>query len=93
MSEMHDPAHPGEIVREAINAEGWTIRDAAERLGVARVTLQRVLNCRASVSPRMALSLERIGWSNAAFWIRLQGQYDLAKARRDASSPLELEPA
>ena len=86
MAEMHDPAHPGEIIRDAIDAEGWTIRHAAERLGVARVTLQRVLNCRAAVSPRMALALEGVGWSNAAFWIRLQGQYDLAKARRDVAA-------
>ena len=86
MADMHDPAHPGEIIREAIGAEGWTIRHAAERLGVARVTLQRVLGCRAAVSPRMALALEGIGWSNAAFWIRLQGQYDLAKARRDVAA-------
>ena len=83
MTDMHDPAHPGEIIREAIRSEGWTVRQAAERLGVARITLQRVLNCRAGVSPRMALALEGIGWSNAAFWVRLQGQYDLAKARRE----------
>ena len=86
MADMHDPAHPGEIIREAIDAECWTIRHAADRLGVARITLQRVLNGRAGVSPRMALSLERLGWSNAAFWVRLQGQYDLAKARREAAA-------
>ena len=83
MADMHDPAHPGEIIREAITTEGWTIRHAADRLGVARITLQRVLNGHAGVSPRMAIALEGIGWSNAAFWVRLQGQYDLAKARRE----------
>ena len=31
----------------------------------------------------MALALERIGWSNADFWMRLQSNYDLAQARRD----------
>ena len=66
-----------------IETEGWTVRKAAERLGVARTTLQRVLNCRAGVSPRMALALEAIGWSNAAFWARLQGQYDFAKVCRE----------
>ena len=29
----------------------------------------------------MALALERIGWSNAAFWVRRQAQYDLAQER------------
>ena len=83
MADMHDPTQLGEIIREAIDTKGWATRHTAERLGVARVTLQRVHGCRAAVSPRMALALEYIGWSNAAFWIRLQGQYDLAKARRD----------
>ena len=34
----------------------------------------------------MALALEGIGWSNAAFRVRLQGQYDLAKARREVQA-------
>ena len=36
MGGMYDPAHPGEIIREAIVAEGWTVGDAAARLGVTR---------------------------------------------------------
>ena len=83
MTDMYDPAHPGEIVREAIDAEGWTVTEAAARLGVARVTLQRVVNARAGVSPRLAIALERLGWSDAGHWVRMQGAYDLARARRD----------
>lgn len=80
MTDMHDPAHPGEIVREAIAAEGWTVTEAAARLGVARVTLQRVVNARAGVSPRLGIALECLGWSNAGHWMRMQGAYDLARA-------------
>ena len=83
MTDMYDPAHPGEIIREAIDAEGWTVTDAAARLGVARVTLQRVVNGRAGVSPRLAIALERLGWSDAGHWVRMQGAYDLARARRE----------
>ena len=32
----------------------------------------RLLNGKAGISPSMALALERIGWSNASFWMRLQ---------------------
>ena len=46
MSGMYDPAHPGEIIREAILAEDWTVADAATRLGVTRNTLSRVLTVR-----------------------------------------------
>ena len=80
---MYDPAHPGEIIREAIDAEGWTVTDAAARLGVARITLQRVVNARAGVSPRLAIALERLGWSDAGHWVRMQGAHDLARARRE----------
>ena len=29
----------------------------------------------------MAIRLEKVGWSNAEFWVRLQTYYDLAQAR------------
>lgn len=82
MSAMYEPVHPGEIIRDAIEAEGWTVSDAASRLGVTRNTLSRVVNGRAGVSPRLALALERLGWSDAGHWVRMQGAYDLARARR-----------
>ena len=86
MTRMHDPAHPGEIIREALEAEKWTITEAALRLGVSRNTLSRVLNGKASVSPRLALALERLGWSNAGHWVRMRGAYDLAQARKAESA-------
>ncbi len=81
MSTMYNPAHPGESLRDALEAEGWTVTEAAARLGCTRQTLSRLLNGRTGVSPAMALALERIGWSNAAFWVRRQAQYDLAQER------------
>ena len=78
-----------DILRKA-NDEKWilitTDKDFGEqvfreRRRVNRVTLSRLLNGRAGVSPTMALALERIGWSNADHWIRMQGSYDLAQAR------------
>jgi len=79
---MYDPAHPGEIVRDNIEAEGWTVTQAAVRLGVSRVTLSRLLNGRAGVSATMALALERLGWGTADHWVRMQGSYELAQERQ-----------
>ncbi len=81
MPTMHDPAHPGESLRDAMAEEGWTVTEAAAKLGCTRQTFSRVLNGRTGISPAMALALERIGWSNAAFWVRRQAQYDLARER------------
>lgn len=79
---MYDPAHPGEIVRDNIKAEGWTVTEGAVRLGVSRITLSRLLNGRVGVSAAMALALERLGWGTADHWVRMQGSYDLARERR-----------
>ena len=86
MTAMHDPAHPGEIIREALDAKRWTVTEAAIRLGVTRNMLSRVLNGKTGVTPRLALALERLGWSDAGHWVRMQGAYDLAQARKAESA-------
>ena len=78
---MYDPAHPGGAIRANLEELGWTVTECARKLGVPRNTLSRLLNERTGISPAMALGLERIGWSNADFWMRVQGAYDLAQER------------
>ena len=53
----------------------------AENLGVTRGTLSRILNGHGGISPAMTLALERIGWSNADYRMRLQASHDLARER------------
>lgn len=81
---MYDPPHPGEMIRDILEDKEvrWTVTECAQRLNVARNTLSRLLNGRIGISPRMALALERVGWSNADHWMRLQAAYDLAQERR-----------
>ena len=78
---MCNPPHPGEIVRDCMEAENWTVTECARRLGVARHTLSRLLNAHTGISPSMALALERLGWSDAEHWKRMQASYELAQAR------------
>ncbi len=77
-----NPPHPGRTIRDGCLVDGMTVSEAAAKLGVARHTLSRVLNGKAGISAEMALKLEAVGWSNAAFWMRLQSHYDLAQARK-----------
>ena len=82
MPMMKDPPHLGGTVKEdCIEAEGLTVTEVARLLGVTRPTLSRVLNGRGGISPEMAIRFEKVGWSNAEFWVRLQTYYDLAQAR------------
>ncbi|MCY4144192.1 MAG: HigA family addiction module antitoxin [Gammaproteobacteria bacterium] len=78
---MLNPPHPGGLVRDNVEACGWTATEAARRLGIGRQALSRLLNGRSAISPSMALALERIGWSNASFWMRLQAAWELARER------------
>jgi addiction module HigA family antidote len=82
---MHNPAHPGEIIREdCLKPLGLTVTAAAEGLGVSRKALSELLNGRAGVSADMAIRLEKAGWSRADAWLRLQAQRDLWVARQHA---------
>ena len=56
--QMHDPAHPGELLRKYL-PQGMTISEIANRLGVTRQTLSALLNGRAGVNAEMALRLAR----------------------------------
>jgi addiction module HigA family antidote len=80
---MKYPPHPGRSIKQnCLDAVGLNVTEAAKALRVARHTLSRVLNGHAAVSPEMAIRLEKAGWSNAEFWLRLQSAYDLAEARQ-----------
>ena len=81
LEQQRNPSHPGVSVRESMEAEGWTVTGCADRLGVSRNTMSRLVNGRCGISPAVALALERIGWSNAEFWMRRQAHYDLAQER------------
>ena len=79
---MLNPPHPGSGLRADIDAMGWTVAECAERIGVSRNTLDRLLNGKQGITPAIALSLEQLGWSDADTWMRLQAIYDLAQERR-----------
>ena len=74
--------HPGASIGDSMEAMGWTVTECALRLGTQRENLSRLLDGRIGISPAMALALERIGWSNARFWMRRQAYFDLDQERR-----------
>jgi len=86
---MHNPPHPGGLLREEVLAPlDLSVTQAAERLGMSRVALSRVLNGRAGVSADLAIRLERAGVSTARFWLALQSNFDLAQARQREQPPV-----
>ena len=81
MPRMHNPAHPGEVLREYL-PETLGVTESAKRLGVSRQALSAVLNGRAGVSAEMALRLEAALGTSAEMWVEMQAGYDLWLARQ-----------
>jgi addiction module HigA family antidote len=80
---MHNPPHPGEILREGwLVPLGVTVTAAADALGIARKTLSKILNGHAGISAEMAVRLSIALNTTAATWMHQQVQYDLWQAER-----------
>ena len=78
MPNMHNPPHPGEVLRDGVISDRKvTITDFAKRLGVTRGTLSRVLNGKAGVSAEMALRLAAALGTRPETWLHMQVNYDL----------------
>lgn len=79
---MHNPPHPGKIVRElCIKPLGLSVTNAAKALGVTRKSLSELLNGKAGVSPEMAIRLSIAFNTSAESWMNQQVQFDLWKVR------------
>jgi addiction module HigA family antidote len=77
---MHNPPHPGEILRElCLDPLGLTVTQAAGALGVSRKTLSSILNGHSGISAEMAIRLSMAFNTTAESWLLQQLQYDLAK--------------
>lgn len=81
---MHNPAHPGELLGGWLNDLGATCSRFAEHIGISRVMLSRVLNGRSSVSADMDLRLAEALGTNVGFWLAMQTQRDLWEAKKTA---------
>lgn len=78
MTRMHNPPHPGQVLREYLG--DMTVTYAAKQLGVGRVTLQRVVNGAAGISPDMAYRLGAAFGTSPELWAGMQLQFDLYQA-------------
>lgn len=72
------PTHPGEVIREdIIKPLGLTVTEAAKKLGVTRKTLSALLNCRAALSPDMAIRVSKATNTTPESWLFMQAKLDL----------------
>ena len=80
---MHNPPHPGLIIKELCLEPLWvTSTDAAKALGVSRKTLSSIINGKAGISPEMAVRLSIAFNTSSESWMNQQSQYDLWQAEQ-----------
>ena len=79
---MHNPPHPGGIVkRQCLEPLGLTVTRAARGLGITRQALSELVNERTGVSVDMAIRLSKAFGSTPETWLGMQMAYDLWQAR------------
>ncbi len=81
---MHNPAHPGELLSGWLDDLRLTVTAFAEHIGISRVMLSRVLHGHAAVSADMDLRLAEALGTTPGYWLALQVQRDLWTARQTA---------
>ena len=83
------PTHPGEVLRkDVIKPLGLTVTVAAKCLGVTRKTLSALINCKASMSPEMAVRIAKATKTSPESWLYMQAKIDLWFAQQ---KPIEVE--
>ncbi|MBT3627305.1 MAG: HigA family addiction module antidote protein [Rhodospirillaceae bacterium] len=84
---MHNPPHPGGIVRrQCLESLGLSVTKAADALGVTRQALSELVNGKSGISVDMSIRLSKAFGSTPETWLGMQMAYDLWQARDRAST-------
>lgn len=77
-----EPVHPGGFIRRSVLPDGLSVTAAANVLGVGRPALSNLLNEKASLSPEMALRVEKAFGVKMDTLLRMQTRYDAYHMRQ-----------
>jgi addiction module HigA family antidote len=93
---MYDPPHPGGIIKDALDSIPMTVTQFAKHIGVSRVTLSRVLNQRAGITPEMSIKISEAFKQGPPgdIWFKVQNDYDFwqaSRAKRKKVKPIKIK--
>lgn len=77
------PTHPGEVLKDELEARKMSANRLALDLGVPSGRITEILNGRRSITPDTAVRLALYWGGKPQFWLNLQAGYDLARLERD----------
>ena len=87
---MHNPPHPGHVLREWI-PENMSVTSAAKALKISRVSLSKILNTNTNtnISAEMAIRLSQLLGTSSDLWLNMQVKYNLWQAEQKATFHIE----
>ena len=89
---MHNPPHPGEVIKElCLEPRSMNVIEFAEVLGVSQQDLSAILNGKASITPEIAIRLEKAFGTSPESWLNQQIQYDLWQTEKTIGN-IEVKP-
>lgn len=86
-----EPAHVGGFIKDMVIPDRMTVTEAARRLGIGRPALSQLLNENASLSPEMALRIEKVFGVKMDTLLRMQARYDSWQMRQ-REGEIKLKP-
>ena len=94
---VRNPPHPGRRIAARMEPlddyPGFSIAEAARKLGVSRGYLSRVIRGRSPVSLDLAMKMDALGWGTAENWMKAQARYDVSQERKRRKQPYAAAPA
>ena len=88
-----EPIHPGETLREDLNALGMSAAELARRIEVPVNRITQILNGQRAVTGDTALRLGRFFGTSGEFWLNLQKLYELRRAEREHGAEIGRLPS
>jgi addiction module HigA family antidote len=83
--------HPGEILRDELEARGLSAHALAIALRLPASRISQIVRGQRSITPDTALRLARYFGGSAALWLRLQVAYDLCRAEVELADRIAAE--
>ena len=90
---MRDPIHPGETLREDLDALGMSAAELARRMEVPVNRITEILNGRRAITGDTALRLGRFFGTSGEFWLNLQKLYELRRAEQKKGTEIARLPS
>ncbi len=90
---MREPIHPGETLREDLDALGMSAAELARRIEVPVNRITQILNGQRAITGDTALRLGRFFGTSAEFWLNLQKIFELRCAEQKSGAAIARLPS